>query len=350
MRTTLMQALARATRRWWLVVVLGLIGLAVAGIYAATTPRTYSASSYVTVAALDPNNSQAALGFAQAFGRVATAPQVLGDAGGLSGIPAPELAASSRTSTSPDAPLIEITTRSVDPQRATNGANAIAGVFANFANLRTPDTGMRVAVLSDAAVPIAPSSISTRAVLAIGTGAGVLVGALAVAAGMGGSPERSRGPAPAGDAPAWRTTSAGARSPRPSPRPAAPGEQTAPTAPTAPTSPSVPSPRPGPGVGPVSRPDSLRRLVDLEPSTVRVSMPSSMAATSGARSTPHTNGDSAPTTGNTTKPGTTRPNTTEATASPEGVDDEQEDAASSSRNDEADEPDADGKDRPRGGA
>jgi len=348
MRTTLTQALVRATRRWWLVVVLGLIGLAVGGIYAATTPRTYSASSYVTVAALDPNNSQAALGFAQAFGRVATAPQVLGDAAGLSGIPAPELAASARTSTSPDAPLIEISTRSVDPQRATNGANAIAGVFANFANLRTPDTGMRVGVLSDAAVPVAPSSISTQAVLAIGTGAGVLVGALAVAAGMGGSPERSRGPAPAGDAAAWRPTSAGARSPRPSPRPTAPGEQ---TAPTAPTPPRVPSPRPGPDVGPVTRPDSLRRLVDLEPSTIRVSMPSSMAATSGARSTPGTNGDSAPTMGNTTKPGTTqpsttRPDTTEATASLDAVTGEQEDTVSR----ELDEPDAEGKDRPRGDA
>ena len=345
MRTTLTQALVRATRRWWLVVVLGLIGLAVGGIYAATTPRTYSASSYVTVAALDPNNSQAALGFAQAFGRVATAPQVLGDAGGLSGIPAPELAASARTSTSPDAPLIEITTRSVDPQRATNGANAIAGVFANFANLRTPDTGMRVAVLSDAAVPIAPSSISTQAVLAIGTGAGVLVGALAVAAGMGSSPEQSRGPAPAGDAAAWRPPSAGARAPRPSPRPAGP------TAPTAPS--RVPSPRPGSGVGPAARPDSLRRLVDLEPSTIRVSMPSSMAATTGARSTPGTNGDSAPTVGNATKPGTTqpdttRPDTTEATASLDAVNGEQRDAGSSAP-DEPDGPD-EGKDRPRGDA
>jgi capsular polysaccharide biosynthesis protein len=282
MRTTLTLAMDRAIRRWWLVVVLGLIGLAVGGIYAATTPRTYSTSSYVTVAALDPNNSQAALGFAQAFGRIATAPQVLGDASGLSGIPVPELAASARTSTSPDAPLIEITTRSVDAQRATNGANAIAGVFANFANLRTPDTGMRVAVLSDAAVPVTPSSISTSAVLAIGTGAGVLLGALAVAAGMGRL--HDRGTTPAGDT-AWRQPAGGTR---PSPRPAASTPTTATAAP--PGRPRVPSPRPAGGARSTPGPESMRRLIDLETSTVRVPMPSP-----GTRSTPGTNGDSAAT-------------------------------------------------------
>ena len=212
---------------------------------------------------------------------------------------------------------------------------------------------MRVAVLSDAAVPIAPSSISTRAVLAIGTGAGVLVGALAVAAGMGGSPERSRGPAPAGDAAAWRPTSAGARSPRPSPRPAAPGGQ---TAPTAPTPPRVPSPRPGPGVGPVSRPDSLRSpgrpravhhpclhaVVDgrdlrgtVDPSHERRLRPDD-GEHDEARPGPAEH-----------DPADRRP--TEATASLDAVNGEQEDAASSAR-DEPDGPDAEGKDRPRGDA
>ncbi|WP_328305250.1 YveK family protein [Actinomycetospora sp. NBC_00405] len=353
MRTTLTQALDRAVRRWWLVVVLGLIGLAVGGIYAATTPRTYSTSSYVTVAALDPNNSQAALGFAQAFGRIATAPQVLNDASALSGIPVPELATSSRTSTSPDAPLIEITTRSVDAQRATNGANAIAGVFANFANLRTPDTGMRVAVLSDAAVPVVPSSISTGAVLAIGTGAGVLLGALAVAAGMGRLHERSREPGSSGDAAAWRPPSPGVRSARTSPRPTEPGDPD-----TAGVAPRVPSPRPG-SAGSSGRPDPVRRLVDLEPSTIRVSVPPSMAApsvaapsmaaTAGTRSTSGTNGDSAPTVA--TPPVGDEEASSPATggATTDAVQGDREPTASSTP-EAPDEPDAEGKDRAGGGA
>jgi capsular polysaccharide biosynthesis protein len=346
MRTTLTQALDRAIRRWWLVVVLGLIGLAVGGIYAATTPRTYSTSSYVTVAALDPNNSQAALGFAQAFGRIATAPQVLNDASALSGIPVPELATSARTSTSPDAPLIEITMRSIDAQRATNGANAIAGVFANFANLRTPDTGMRVAVLSDAAVPVVPSSLSTGAVLAIGTGAGVLLGALAVAAGMGRLHERSREPGSSSDAAAWRPPSPGVRSARPSPRPTEPGEPGTAGVPS-----RVPSPRPG-SAGPAGsggRSDPVRRLVDLEPSTLRVSVPSSMAATAGTRSTAGTNGDSAPTVATRPAGDEEASSTGTAGATTDAVQGERERTASPAP-EAPDEPDAEGKDQPGGGA
>jgi capsular polysaccharide biosynthesis protein len=239
MRSTLAETLGRAMRRWWLVAVLGLVGLAAGAVYAAAVPRTYSASSFVTVVAVDPANSQAALGFAQAYGRIAVEPQVLGGASAISGIPTTELLASASSSTSPDAPLIEITTRSPDAVRAANGATAIAGAFAVFGNTRTPDTGMRVAVLSDAAVPVTPSSASTGVVLAIGAGAGVILGVLLVAAGVGYLPERRRAPAPDGaaeDGEAPRRTVAlepmtirvpsAAGAPVPHPRAASNGEST----------------------------------------------------------------------------------------------------------------------------
>ncbi|PVZ04578.1 YveK family protein [Actinomycetospora cinnamomea] len=322
MRSTLVRSLDRTVRRWWVVVALALIGLALGGIYAAAVPKTYSATSYVTVAAVDPANSQAALGFAQAFGRIATAPQVLVDASAVAAIPLPELASSARTSTSPDAPLIEITTRSVDAQRATNGANAIAGAFTTFGNARTPDTGMRVAILSPAAVPVTPSSLSDGAILAIGAGAGVLLGALAVASGIGTVPERW-GAAPAAPRPA-----SGGEGPRPSPRPKEQADEAAAQTTGETTDETLGGTRPETGAEtgaripeartpdpsePGTRPTPLRRRVDLEPTTERMPASALAAAAAGAatRVAPSSNGDAAPRVEETPDPDTTDPDTTE---------------------------------------
>jgi capsular polysaccharide biosynthesis protein len=184
--------------RWWPVALAVPLGAGAGAGYAAVTPASYTASSYVVVVAQNPGEGATAVNFAQAYGRLAGQPQVLAAAAAGTGRTVAALADAVRGTTSPDAPMIEITGTGARPGDAVTSADAVAGSLVAFANLSSKDTGVRLVPLAKAAPPDGPSSPSGALDTAVGAAAGVLVGALAMLARRGPAgtePPPSPGPA-----------------------------------------------------------------------------------------------------------------------------------------------------------
>ena len=180
--------LARLVRRFWVLVLLTIVGGAAGAAYSAVKTPTYLAQSYV-VATGEPGEATAALNFAQAYGRIATkgpvtdrAAAALGSKDGLNRVTA---------QTSPDAPVIEIQATGSDAKRTAAVADAVAKALVEYGTTSSGQTRVTLSVLAPASVPKTPTSPRPPLELAIGAGAGLLIGALTVLAGIG------RGPAPA---------------------------------------------------------------------------------------------------------------------------------------------------------
>ncbi|HZG04074.1 MAG TPA: hypothetical protein VE546_10950, partial [Streptomyces sp.] len=158
---------------------LGLTGGAAYGLLAAPE---YTATSYVVVVPAGQADSAAALGFAQAYGRVATDSAVLAEAQASARMPADELRGSVRSVTSPDAPMVEITGIAPRPDRAAAIANAVANALTRSGNAVTGSTGVRLSLFSPAFDPTEPASPSAPLTAAVGLCAGGLVGSIALLA------------------------------------------------------------------------------------------------------------------------------------------------------------------------
>jgi hypothetical protein len=96
-----------------------------------------------------------------------------------------ELRRQVRVTTSPDAPLVQLTGTGTDAKQAAGLANAVAQALISFGNGRSDQTGVRLAVFAEASPPDGPSSPNAPLDLVVGATAGLLVGALAVMAGVG---------------------------------------------------------------------------------------------------------------------------------------------------------------------
>jgi capsular polysaccharide biosynthesis protein len=177
------EILRRLVRRFGLLILLTLIGGTAGAVYSAVKTPTYTAKAYV-VAIGDRGDSISALNFAQAYGRVATSGPVLAKAGvalgtdrtGLAGVTA---------STSPDAPVIEITATGAAAQHTADLANAVASALTDYGSTRKADTHVSLALLAGAMTPQQPSSPKPPLELVVGAAAGLLIGGLAVLAGVG---------------------------------------------------------------------------------------------------------------------------------------------------------------------
>ncbi|MFI7598067.1 Wzz/FepE/Etk N-terminal domain-containing protein [Actinoplanes sp. NPDC049681] len=177
------EILRRLVRRFGLLLLLTLVGGAAGATYAAMKTPTYTAKAYV-VAIGEPGESITALNFAQAYGRIATSGPVLaqaaarlgGDRTGLSSVTA---------STSPDAPVVELTATGTSARHTTDLANAVAGALADYGSLRRSDTKVTLSMLAPATVPEKPTSPKPPLELAVGAAGGLLIGGLAVLAGVG---------------------------------------------------------------------------------------------------------------------------------------------------------------------
>ncbi|MDH6129424.1 Wzz/FepE/Etk N-terminal domain-containing protein [Kitasatospora sp. GP82] len=170
---------ARAlSRRWWPVALAVPLG-ALAGVgYGVLAHPSYAANSYVVVVPQGPGESATAVNFAQAYGRLAGQPQVLAGAAAELGKSTAVLAGLVRGTTSPDAPVIEITGTGSHAEDAMQAADAVAKSLVSFANTSSKETGVRLVPLAPAAEPEGPSSPSARVDTAVGAAAGVLIGAL----------------------------------------------------------------------------------------------------------------------------------------------------------------------------
>jgi capsular polysaccharide biosynthesis protein len=180
------EILRRLVRQVGLLVLLTLIGGIAGAVYSATRTPSYTAKALVLVIGA-PGDAPTAISFAQAYGRIATEGAVVEEAAATLG-PAAGGLSQVTASTSPEAPVIEITATNSTPVRTAQVANAVATTLVSFANQRRDDTRVTASVLGAASVPTTPASPNPPVELAVGAVTGLLVGGLAVLAGVGRSP------------------------------------------------------------------------------------------------------------------------------------------------------------------
>ncbi|ARP70299.1 lipopolysaccharide biosynthesis protein [Streptomyces pluripotens] len=180
---------ARALPPWSLVAAGVLAGGLLGGAYGALKPPAYTATSYVIAVPTEKSDTASALGFAQAYGRVATQLAVLGDAQVWAGVPVRTLRDSVRTATSPDAPMVAVSATSTRPARAADMANAVARALTQHADHTKADTHVELLQFSRAAKPTTPASASPGLTGLVGAGAGGLLGGLLLLVRPGRRPE-----------------------------------------------------------------------------------------------------------------------------------------------------------------
>jgi uncharacterized protein involved in exopolysaccharide biosynthesis len=180
------QARPRSKRppSWWLLPAGALLGAVAGCAYGQLTPPEYTATSSVVAV---PTGGQAAdgadaLGFAQAYGRVATQLAVLGDAQMWAGVPVATLRESVRVATSPDAPMVAVSATSSSPVQAVDIADAVSRALIIQADHTKDLTGIRLERLARAVKPTEPSSASPALTALVGASAGGLLGGLALLA------------------------------------------------------------------------------------------------------------------------------------------------------------------------
>ncbi|MGW2258409.1 hypothetical protein ACWCXE_11225 [Streptomyces sp. NPDC001780] len=164
----------------WVVPVAVLGGALAGGLYGTLRTPEYTATSYVLVVPTDRSDPTAALGFATAYGRVASQVAVLADAQIWAGVPAEELKSAVRTATSPDAPMISVTATSTKPSAAVAMADGVARALVSNGSHMQGSTNVRVVQLSRAVTPKSPASVSAPLAALVGGCAGGLIGGLGV--------------------------------------------------------------------------------------------------------------------------------------------------------------------------
>ncbi|WP_242908120.1 hypothetical protein [Actinomadura terrae] len=152
--------------------------------YSLVVPATYTATAYVLVVGEGPGGATgpAAVSFAQAYGRLAPLPETLDH----SALPLPKTAPGTtrehiQASTSPETPLVRLTGSGASAADAAGFANAAADALVRYGTSHRTDTGVRVALMSLAARPAAPTSPNLPLDVAVGTASGVLLAGLGAA-------------------------------------------------------------------------------------------------------------------------------------------------------------------------
>ncbi|WP_118082635.1 lipopolysaccharide biosynthesis protein [Streptomyces sp. CC0208] len=171
-------ARVRALPAWSLLAAGVLAGGLLGGTYGLVRTPTYTATSYVVAVPIEKSDSATALGFAQAYGRVATQLAVLGDAQVWAGVPVRTLESSVQTATSPDAPMVAITATSSSPDLAVDMANAVSRALTRHATDSRADTHVELRQFARATRPGGPSSASPAVTGLVGASAGGLLGGL----------------------------------------------------------------------------------------------------------------------------------------------------------------------------
>ncbi|MGO4463683.1 lipopolysaccharide biosynthesis protein [Streptomyces sp. M-16] len=163
---------------WWPLPACALLGLAAGGAYGVLKAPEYAATSYVVAVPNETTEPATALGFAQAYGRIATSSSTLAYAQPRAGIDARRLRTQVRTETSPDSPMIAITGMSKSPSEAADIANAVADALTLSSNQAAKNTGVQLLLFNQAVAPADPASPSAPVSGAVGLCAGGLLGGL----------------------------------------------------------------------------------------------------------------------------------------------------------------------------
>ncbi|QIB48916.1 lipopolysaccharide biosynthesis protein [Streptomyces aureoverticillatus] len=166
--------------RWTLLPACAALGALAGGAYGLLQTPEYTATSYVVAVPQAKSDPATALGFAQAYGRVATQLAVLGDAQVAARVSPAELQDRVKVATSPDAPMISVAASANRPDEAATLANAVARALTTSANHTKSSTQVKLLPFSRAVAPTAPSSLSTPVSALVGLCAGGLLGGLAL--------------------------------------------------------------------------------------------------------------------------------------------------------------------------
>ncbi|MFF4654922.1 lipopolysaccharide biosynthesis protein [Streptomyces sp. NPDC001381] len=168
----------RSLPPWSLLAAGAVAGGLLGGAYGALQPPAYTATAYVVAVPTEKSDPASALGFAQAYGRVATQLAVLGDAQGAAGVPVRTLQRSVRTATSPDAPMVSITATAPSAGLAADMANAVSLSLTEHARSSRRTTNVELQQFARAVRPTDPSSASPALTGLVGASAGGLLGGL----------------------------------------------------------------------------------------------------------------------------------------------------------------------------
>ncbi|MEU5630224.1 lipopolysaccharide biosynthesis protein [Streptomyces rishiriensis] len=171
---------AKALPPWSLLAAGAVAGGLLGGAYGVVKPPVYTATAYVVAVPTAKSDPASALGFAQAYGRVATQLAVLGDAQVWAGVPVKTLQQNVQTATSPDAPMVAITATSPRADLAADMANAVTRALTQHAKSSEDTTNVELQQFARAVRPTAPSSASPTVTGLVGASAGGLLGGLVV--------------------------------------------------------------------------------------------------------------------------------------------------------------------------
>ncbi|MER5869055.1 lipopolysaccharide biosynthesis protein [Streptomyces sp. NPDC002044] len=163
---------------WWPLPACALLGLAAGGAYGVLKAPEYAATSYVVAVPDDTTEPATALGFAQAYARIATSSSTLAYAQPRAGITVRRLRTQVRAETSPESPMIAITGTSKSPAEAADIANAVADALSLSSNQAAKNTGVQLLLFNQAVAPTDPASPSAPISGAVGMCAGGLLGGL----------------------------------------------------------------------------------------------------------------------------------------------------------------------------
>ncbi|MFF4582939.1 lipopolysaccharide biosynthesis protein [Streptomyces sp. NPDC001373] len=163
---------------WWPLPACALLGMAAGGAYGVLKAPEYAATSYVVAVPNETTEPATALGFAQAYGRIATSSSTLAYAQPRAGIGARQLRTQVRAETSPDSPMIAITGTSRSAAEAADIANAVADALSLTSNQAAKNTGVQLLLFNQAVAPGEPASPSAAISAAVGLCAGGLLGGL----------------------------------------------------------------------------------------------------------------------------------------------------------------------------
>ncbi|CAM5472122.1 hypothetical protein SAVIM338S_03140 [Streptomyces avidinii] len=163
---------------WWPLPAAALLGLAAGGAYGVLKAPEYAATSYVVAVPDDTTEPATALGFAQAYARIATSSSTLAYAQPRAGIGVRQLRTQVRAETSPESPMIAVTGMSKSPSEAADIANAVADALSLSSNQAAKNTGVQLLLFNQAVAPTDPASASAPLSGAVGLCAGGLLGGL----------------------------------------------------------------------------------------------------------------------------------------------------------------------------
>lgn len=171
--------LSALVRGSWILVLCVILGMGLGAGASLFAGPNYQSSIYLLVVS-DPRQTDAAsaLNYTQAYGKLATAPTVVGEVFTARDIePTPEsINEAANVEISPDSPMFQIIVNSANPEDASRLANELGSTVSSYTEELADRTGYRAEVAAEAVPPVEPDSPDLGLNIAVGGAIGLLTG------------------------------------------------------------------------------------------------------------------------------------------------------------------------------